>query len=246
MHRLYWKHSTLLRGTFALLAVAVAGAPALAQESPASSLAASLTLSTDRIWRGLSQTTGDPALAGEVKWNHRAGPFVGLWASNYESDTSRDAGVASLPFVGFNRDFGHVNLDTGYLYRHYSGNGRRRDFSELTVSAAYRFSRLTARVGFFHSGNHYLGGDSNYSYLDTRIPLGTLGKTPIILSTHLGRADLPGADSDYADLQLSLAAKMRWATCALHLSHATIDEDSREEGARHGGTRAALSLFKLF
>lgn len=237
--------STLLRGTLVLLA-AVPIAPVLAEESPASSLAASLTLSTDRMWRGLSQTAGGPALAGEVKWNHRAGPFVGLWASNYESDTSSDAGVASLPFVGFNRDFGRVNLDTGYLYRHYSDNGRRRDFNEVTVSAAYRFSRLTARLGVFHSGDHYLGGDSMYSYLDARIPLGTVGKTPIVLSTHLGRADLPGADSDYADLQLSLAARMRWATCALHVSHATIDEDSREEGARHGGTRAALSIFKLF
>ncbi|MFC4308929.1 TorF family putative porin [Steroidobacter flavus] len=238
--------STSARATFALLAATVTSAPALAQEPPASAIAASLTFSTDRMWRGLSQTAGGPAVAGEVKWNHRAGPFVGLWAANYESDSSSEAGIASLPFVGFNRDFGRVNLDTGYLYRHYSGRGRERDFNEVTVSVAYRFSRLSARLGIFHSGDHYLGGDSVYSYLDTRIPLGTLGKTPIVLSTHLGRADLPGADSDYADLQVSLAARMRWVTCALHVSHATIDDEGREEGARHGGTRAAISIFKLF
>ncbi|MGV3480094.1 MAG: TorF family putative porin [Sphingobium sp.] len=217
--------------------------PAYAAESET---AASITLVSDRVWRGLSQTTGDPSIIGEAKWNHEDGPFVGVLAANYRSDQTHETGIALTPFFGVNRTFGGVNIDAGYLYRASPG-AKDRDFGELTVSAGASIGKLTARAGIFHSWHHYLPGQNSYFYLDTRLPLGEVRGVPLSLSGHLGAFDARGTADDYQDWKLGLSAKLRRISLAANLSDANVDAGrSRLEGARHGGTRFAVSAFILF
>lgn len=211
-----------------------------------SETAASITLVSDRVWRGLSQTAGDPSITGEAKWNHADGPFVGILASNYRSDQTGDSGIALTPFFGINRTVGGVNIDVGYLYRASIG-ASDRDFGEATISAGCKIGPLTARAGIFYSWQHYLPGQNTYLYLDTRMPVGTVRGVPVSLSGHVGAFDARGTADDYRDWKLGLSAKLRRISLSANLSDANVDAGrSRLEGARHGGTRFALSAFMLF
>ena len=54
--------------------------PALA----AAQYSASLTLTSDYVWRGVSQTLGDPAVQGSFDYEHNSGLYAGVWASNVD------------------------------------------------------------------------------------------------------------------------------------------------------------------
>jgi hypothetical protein len=50
-------------------------------------ISGNITLTSDYIWRGVSQTTGDPALQGGVAYSHENGFYAGVWGSNVDSMT---------------------------------------------------------------------------------------------------------------------------------------------------------------
>ncbi len=57
---------------------------------------ASAALTTDYIWRGVSQTNNDPAIQGSFDLSHESGIYAGVWGSNVEfgdQDTSMELDV---------------------------------------------------------------------------------------------------------------------------------------------------------
>ena len=45
---------------------------------------ANLAVTTDYVWRGVSQTLGDPALQGGLDFEHDSGVYAGVWASKVD------------------------------------------------------------------------------------------------------------------------------------------------------------------
>lgn len=211
-----------------------------------SQIAASVTLGTDRVWRGLSQTRGNQGMEGEAKWNHADGPVAGLVVADYRSDKTGRSGAAITPFVAFNKDIAGFNIDAGYLYRGVTGT-RNRDFSEVTISAGRHVGKLRTRLGIFYSWHHYLPGQNTYTYFDTRMPIAEVAGLPLAVTGHLGVFDARGSADDYVDWRVGLTTKVHGVSLSANLSHADVDaERSRLEGARHGGTRFAGTAFLLF
>jgi len=211
-----------------------------------SEVAASIMLGSDRVWRGLSQTRGNPGIEGEAKWNHADGPVAGLVVADYRSDQTGKSGAAITPFVAFNKDIAGFNIDAGYLYRGVTG-ARNRDFSEVTISAGHYFGKLRTRLGIFYSWHHYLPGQNTYTYFDTRMPIAEVAGLPLAVTGHLGVFDARGNADDYVDWRVGLTTKVHGVSLSANLSHADVDaERSRLEGARHGGTRFAGTAFLLF
>ncbi len=66
--------------------LAPAGAAALGLEN----FSAQLTLTTDYVFRGVSQTREDPAIQGGIDFEHGSGLFVGIWGSNVDFPTNQD------------------------------------------------------------------------------------------------------------------------------------------------------------
>ncbi|MBW1999239.1 MAG: hypothetical protein JRJ29_14920, partial [Deltaproteobacteria bacterium] len=48
----------------------------------------SLAFTTDYVFRGVSQTDGDPAVQGSFEYSHPTGFYLGLWGSNVDSSVS--------------------------------------------------------------------------------------------------------------------------------------------------------------
>src|SRR5690606_41185552 len=60
-----------------------------------------VTLATDYIWRGQSQTDGAGAIQGGLDIAHESGLYIGTWASNVDSEDFGGSSVEVDYYVGF-------------------------------------------------------------------------------------------------------------------------------------------------
>lgn len=116
----------LVAGAFApAIAFAQAAAPA---PTPEHTLTGNVGLYSQYIFRGLTQTNGDPALQGGLDYSHSSGLYAGMWMSNVS--WLRDFGAYSngasleMDFYGgykgaISGDFG---FDVGLLQYYYPGD----------------------------------------------------------------------------------------------------------------------------
>ncbi len=76
---------------------------------------ASVALTTDYVWRGVSQTNNEPAVQGSFDVAHESGAYIGVWASSFEFETQ--ASMELDVYAGFSRetDFGGL-LPFGLTY----------------------------------------------------------------------------------------------------------------------------------
>ena len=103
------------------------------------SLSGNVGLTTDYVWRGMTQNAGDPSISGGFDLEHDSGFYLGTWAANVlADDADGDAlGSGSMELDGyfgfggsFNDDAGY---DVGFIAYTYPGYDTW-DFEELYVS----------------------------------------------------------------------------------------------------------------
>lgn len=115
--------------SFATLLI-LAGLPsaALAADAPAPhSVTGNLTLASEYLYRGISQSNGKPALQGGVDYAHASGWYAGVWGSNISWLSDAAPGVsASLEadvYAGYkNRCGSDCSYDLGVLSYNYPGS----------------------------------------------------------------------------------------------------------------------------
>ncbi|AFJ03068.1 hypothetical protein, proteobacterial [Methylophaga frappieri] len=133
------------------------------------STSASVALSSEYIWRGISQTDGDPAISGSFDYAHSSGFYAGVWGSNV--DYGDDASAEFDAYLGFAGEFGDsgVGYDIGAL--RYMFPGEDYNFNEVYGSLSYSIFS----VGIAYSGDT-LGSDEDgyYYYADAgyELPFG--------------------------------------------------------------------------
>ncbi|HSH29220.1 MAG TPA: TorF family putative porin, partial [Thiohalobacter sp.] len=142
---------------------------------------ANVALSTNYMFRGISQTGGDavePAISGGFDFSHERGLYLGTWASNVElSDADGDGEIADMEldiYGGFSGEMGGLGYDVGLLYYWYPGTDKL-DFFEYY--AGINSSLGSADVGlsinispdfYAESGNaYYLNASASLPLSDT-------------------------------------------------------------------------------
>lgn len=226
-----------------LLCALVLSGAAMADDSVSGNLA----LTSDYLFRGLSQTWGEPALQGGVDWN--AGRLhVGTWASNV-SRNSYPGGGAEVDLFGdvglFQRGDWSMRAGLyGYLYPGANLDHARPPLGSRSLDTLEANLALTWKVWtlkYSRSLTDYFGADveqgytgstrgTQYLQLDGSIPLDNQWS----LSPHFGYTDYRrglrtplanGArDPSYADYGLGLkyASNEKFAV-SFGVSHATHD-----------------------
>ena len=129
----------------AVSALFVAPAMAFAQIAPAEApksphkFTGNISLVSQYIFRGLSQTNSDPALQGGVDYSHASGLCAGTWLSNISWFTDQNANIKSAP----------VSLASpGSVGAPYTPNQSNAASLEWDFYAAFK--------------NSFAGGDWNY------------------------------------------------------------------------------------
>ncbi len=102
----------------------------LSSYASAVEISSNVGLSSDYIWRGMSQTKGDLSVNGGFDLSTDMGFYIGTWASNANfTDTSMELDI----YLGFSGEMAeNMTYDVGYISVIYPGNDSL-DFEEAYV-----------------------------------------------------------------------------------------------------------------
>jgi uncharacterized protein (TIGR02001 family) len=190
--------------------VAAAGlmtAPSYAE----SSFSANASVTNNYIWRGLTQTTNEPAVQGGLDFAHDSGFYAGTWVSNVQYESDDVYSYEHDMYAGWSGDVGPVSLDVGYLYYNYDDEASF-DFGEVYATVGFAgFSAsayvLTNTEADEEGDQDFGAGEAYYISLDYAFTIGN----DIEIGIHGGYHDgdfmeaFNGADGDYYDYNISLS-----------------------------------------
>jgi uncharacterized protein (TIGR02001 family) len=127
-----------------LITLAVAGALATpmfavaadAAPTPEHSFSYNVGVTSNYLFRGISQTHGNPAIQGGVDYAHSSGLYAGVWASNIEwVKNALGKGSTEVDFYGgFKKAFAEDwTYDIGLIHYNYMNKGRSTAFTGTTA-----------------------------------------------------------------------------------------------------------------
>lgn len=138
-------------------------APALAQQKIDSlgvTVTTNVTLLSDYVFRGVSQTDTQPAIQGGVDIEHDTGLYAGVFASNVNF---ADANMELDGMFGYRFSLGGLKLDIGGIYYGYPSATSTISFFEAALRGSYEVGPATLLAGFYYSPNfQFNSGDAYY------------------------------------------------------------------------------------
>lgn len=203
---------------FALALTGLIAAPSAvvaAEESP-HKLSANVGMTSNYIFRGISQTGGDPAVQGGLDYTHSSGFYLGTWGSNvgwledYQGYTSGNVEIDV--YGGFRGEIGATGLsyDLGaiqYIYPGEKGTVTKADTSEVYAALGWKW--FTVKYSHYLSDEVFGFADaknSHYLDLSASVPIAETGLTA---GAHWGSFKFKNnGDQDYEDWKISLTYDM--------------------------------------
>jgi len=197
---------TILAGA---VAAALGSGLAVAADSP-HTLTGNVGLFSQYIFRGLTQTNGDPAVQGGFDYSHSSGFYAGTWASNIswlkDSGAYVSGGSGEFDFYGgYKGSFGKSDFtfDVGTLYYWYPGDvtpalpgalasNPKADTWELYGALGWKW--FTVKYSHVVSNKAFAVRDANGTYyvdFGVAVPIGTSGVT---IDAHYGIQRFKGQD----------------------------------------------------
>jgi uncharacterized protein (TIGR02001 family) len=121
-------------------------------EEEGSNLSWNLALTSDYVFRGITQTDFDPALQGGLDYSFGdTGLYVGAWASNVDFADSDGPDIELDYYIGWNHDLSDsLNLDLQLVRYSYLGENEAYgdiDYNEIIGAVAYA-EMLTFTVAY--------------------------------------------------------------------------------------------------
>jgi uncharacterized protein (TIGR02001 family) len=206
-------HALVLTGLVSVPAFAVA-----AEEESPHSLSANVTLTSNYIFRGISQTGGDPAIQGGLDYSHASGFYLGTWASNVgwlQDFQDYDRGSMEIDFYGgFRGPIGSTGLtfDVGGIYYMYPGKndtGGLPDADTGEIYGALGWKWFTVKGSYYLTDEVFGFGDADGSYYLAVSGAYPVAETGLTLGASWGTFSFENNDGqDYDDWSISATYDM--------------------------------------
>jgi uncharacterized protein (TIGR02001 family) len=209
--------------------------PAIAADSP-HSIAYNVGVTTNYIFRGVSQSQGDPAISGGVDYSHASGFYAGAWASTQkwvETGYKTDSNLELDLYGGYKGAMGDVGYDVGLVTYYYPGDqvagANDPDTTEAylglswkTLSFKYSYTLSDHFVGWGTAANGSAKTNGSY-YLDLS-GSHDLGNGWGVVG-HIGYQDVKDNDAaSYTDYKLGVTKDIGFG--ALTLAYTDTDADT--------------------
>lgn len=166
---------------------------------------ANIGVTSNYMWRGMTQTQDDPAIQGGLDYSHDSGVYVGTWASN--SKFLNDSGTELDLYAGYKKELkGGMSYDVGVIKYAYPDDNSL-DFTELYAKAGYKGVGAEVDYTLGKEGNQGKEHDLYYA-------LGYTGelKNDWSYGAKVGRYDFKeAAIGDYTHGQVSVTKSMKKA-----------------------------------
>lgn len=153
-----------------LLAVAVSSACLLTALPTYAEVTANAGVTSNYIWRGLTQTTNEAAVQGGIDYADESGFYAGTWASNVNYGAGDIYSYEHDVYFGYSGESGDFSYDVGYLYYNYDAEANF-DFAEVYGTVGYGSFSLTLYL-LAHTqadegeGQDFGFGQASYTSLD--------------------------------------------------------------------------------
>lgn len=184
-----------------LLATSLIACTTLAQAE----LSGNVALTTDYIWRGVSQTLEDPAIQGGLDFSNKSGIYLGVWGSNvnYGGDEHMELDI----YGGWAGEMGGIGIDVGAIrYSYFDDTGV--NFTELYFGISKGI--FSAKIS-----NDF---DNENLYIEAGLEFALPEKAT--LAVHVGSYNFD-AGTDYVDY--SIGVSKEFAGIGIDLSYYDTD-----------------------
>ena len=168
------------------------------------------SVTSDYIFRGLSQTNSQAAVQGGIDFSDESGFYVGTWVSNTDFDGSGSSGAELDLYAGFSGEAGDIGYDIGLISYQYPKLSD--SLEEVYIGLTYKTAGVT----------YYYDWDNEASYID-----GSLGfdiNDTVSTTVHLGSASFDGG-GDYIDYGASVSKSFKDMSFTLGVSQTDISGD---------------------
>jgi len=196
-----------------LLGVGLIG---LAGTTQAAELTANVGVTSNYVFRGITQTDDGPAVQGGVDYIHENGFYAGAWASNVDFPNQGDGFEVDL-YAGYNFKLNeNVLFDVGYITYQYTDSALS-DADEIYFGASFKDFSVTYYVGDIDGGSN-----NDYAYIDLKysMPL----PSEFNLHLHYGNMNSDANNSDYEDVAIGVSKEIGGFDVGLTVT--TTDHDN--------------------
>ena len=231
--------------------------PALAAAEEASPFSANVALTSDYVFRGVSQSQNGPAIQGGFDYAHASGFYLGTWASNVEwvSLGLKDNSSMEIDlYGGYKGELGAFGYDVGAITYYYPGDAipgaTDPDTTEVYLGASWNFLSVkyshvvsdhifawTTADGGKTRGSYYIEVNADY---DLGSGWGLIG--------HVGYQDIKdNDDASYTDRKIGVAKDFGFAVATLAYTDTNAEDAAYTwNGEEVADGRVVVSLSKSF
>ena len=116
--------------------------PVVVEAAPESAfeVSANLAITSNYVWRGMTQTANSPAVQGGIDLGYK-GFYLGTWGSNVEFGNT-DNNLEADFYAGYKYSFSGVEFDLGYIYYAYPNDHDALNFDEAYIGLGYDFGMV--------------------------------------------------------------------------------------------------------
>lgn len=143
-------------------------------EADIGTFSANIGLFSDYTYRGISQTTNEPAIQGGIDWSHDIGLYAGMWGSNVDfADGDQDSLEVDI-YGGYAGEISGISYDLGFIYYAYPGSSsvREHDFWEFSPQIGYDAGFASFGLKYAYSPDFFNeSGDAHYYEANVEVPL---------------------------------------------------------------------------
>ena len=230
----------------ALLTATVLGAMSLSATTAAAqemksgfpgTFSANVALTSEYLFRGISQTDDAPALQGGFDYELPAGPvnlYLGVWGSNVDFNEAAGVDGATVEidvYGGVNGSIGDTGLswDVGFIYYAYPGadSSLDYDFWEAAGSLSYDF-KVASVTGSVNWSPDNFGGTDDAVYTKLGVDVPVPGVENLTLSAYIANQAFDQGD-DYVEWNFSVGYSVLGFD--LSVAYSDVDIDPATDGS---------------
>jgi uncharacterized protein (TIGR02001 family) len=216
-----------------------AAEPAAAAEEEGGPVTWSLALTSDYVFRGVTQTDYDPALQAGLTYSWDSGVYFGVWASNVDFADPDGPDVEWDTYIGWSHDFDEqFSLDLSLV--NYSYFGDRKDYGNIDYFEGIgkltwnEMITLTLAYAPDYANSDY---SSFYANIGGTWEIGN----EFSLNAGIGHSDFSDDVDGYTDWNIGISRAFGPATFALNYYDTDIDFDSDAEH-NHASDQVVFSV----
>lgn len=125
----------------------------------------SLTIASDYMFRGVSNSNSGPQIQGDMNWSHGSGVYAGIWATNTNFGGAGNS-MELDPYVGFASSVGDTGFsyDVGYWSYNYPHGDSGIDYGEFYAIGTYAMGDLSFSPSVWYADSYFGNDYSGLAY----------------------------------------------------------------------------------